>query len=42
MRNALHNWLQSHGVLAIALGVLGTAVLISIALVGVGYLVATR
>jgi hypothetical protein len=38
---ALQRWLQSHGLLAISLGVLGVAIVLSVLLVVGGYFVAT-
>ena len=38
---ALQRWLQSHGLLAISLGVLGVAIALSVLLVVGGYLAVT-
>ena len=42
MGRALQRWLDSHGLLAIASAVLGIVLLLSILLVGGGYLWVTR
>ena len=39
--NALHRWLQAHGLLAISLGVLGVAIALSLLLVVGGYVLVT-
>lgn len=41
MGKALQRWLESHGLLGISLGVLGTVTALSVILVFGGYLVAT-
>jgi hypothetical protein len=38
MGNALQRWLESHGLLAISLGVLGVAISLSVLLVVGGYI----
>jgi hypothetical protein len=39
--NALQRWLQTHGLVAISLGVLGVAIALSVLLVVGGYLLVT-
>ena len=41
MGNALQRWLNSHGLLGIALGVLGVAIVLSLLLVVGGYFLVT-
>lgn len=41
MGRALQRWLESHGLLAIAAAVLGIALVLSILMVGGGYLLVT-
>ena len=41
MVNALRNWLENHGLLAIIAGVLGVILLLSAVLVVGGYLIVT-
>ncbi len=42
MGNALQRWLDSHGLVGIALGVLGVATALSVLLVVGGYFLVTR